>query len=518
MLLLVGSLVLQLQRRPLPLLGAVSSSSSSSSSSGELLVGGNAAYLRGALDEALELYAECVKVGEFPQACDCAVNLASVVLDRHGDVEGAEMLYRGALEAAAHGKWPAPRPGEPSKKEERGFFHVDAAHNLASLLQSRAAEATTTEARRVLLREAAALYRDVVRADEARWDAWANLGAAMLDANAPKLDAAKCLQHAILAAERVEKEYEANRDGRLGSVRHAIAKAYYGIGEALGHLTPEERDRAARDDDLILLDTNHSAQVVEEAAANALRTAVELASGDETLKAKAEHALAAVSRDLDKTRASPAFVRALFDDFASTFDEQLVGDLAYKVPELLAAKARARRRYDLALDAGCGTGLLGLSGLAVSTLYGADISAKMCEAARRRVRSDGAKVYDAVLEGDLLDPQLYLALGDRPDLVAAADVLCYFGDLKPLLSMWATALLPGGDIIFTVESLDDDDDDDAGPWRLAASGRYAHSRAHVDATAASLGLLLVDADPVVARLERGQPVNATLYVLHKPSI
>lgn len=489
----------------------------------ELLSIGNGAYLRGQLDAALSAYARCVSVGEFPWACDCAVNLASVVLDRDGDQDGAELLYRAALASAKYGNWPVPEPpvSDPPANPAASYFHVDAAHNLANLLQTRAAKVEKIEVRRALLREAAGLYRDVVRSDDSRWDAWANLGSAMLDAGAPRLDAAKCLQRAILSAEKVEAEYEANNDGRLSSVLHALATAYYGLGTALGHLTPDEERAACADSDLVLLGDSTDddpAAVVAESASNALRTAVALAGRDHKLKVMAEHALAAVKHDgMSKTRASPAFVRALFDEFAATFDEQLLNDLDYHVPELLADSARRRMRsdgYKVALDAGCGTGLLGLSGLPVSQLVGADLSTKMCQAARMRRFANGTPVYDTVIEGDLLDPQLYMqALGENKyfDLIAAADVLCYFGDLRPLLALWSAALKPDGDAIFTVEALSC-----ANPaWELTSSGRYAHSTAHVAEAAQEAGLTLVETQPIVARLERGEPVNSTLCVLHK---
>lgn len=482
-----------------------------------LLTRGNALYLRGQLDGAVAAYSRCVSLGEFPWACDCAVNLGSVILDRDGDEAGAEMLYRSALAAAEYGNWPVP---EGAKKDPPGrpalsFFHVDAAHNLASLLQTMAAAATKSDDRQRSLRQAAELYRKVVLTDESRWDAWANLGSAMIDAGLPRLDAAKCLQRAILLAEKVETEYEKNRDGRLTSVLHALATAYYGLGSALAHLTPDEARQALHDDELVLLDG--SDDPLAESASNALRTALALSGGDARLRAKAEHALAAVRHEPTK-RASPAFVRALFDEFASTFDEQLLNDLDYHVPELLAERARERRPesgYDVALDAGCGTGLLGVSGLAVARLVGADISSKMCAASRAREWADGTKVYNLVLEGDLLDPELYVeALGGnaRFDLIAAADVLCYFGDLEPILALWAAALGPGGDAIFTVEALPEKS---ALPWELASSGRYAHSTDHVRQAAQKAGLELAAASSIVARLERGEPVQATLVVLHK---
>ena len=59
------------------------------------------------------------------------------------------------------------------------------------------------------------------------------------------------------------------------------------------------------------------------------------------------------------------------------------------------------------------------------------------------------------LEG--LDAALAYLLDDcgldaQYELVVSADVLCYFGDLKGVLSALAAKTAPGGDLIFTVET------------------------------------------------------------------
>ncbi len=53
-------------------------------------------------------------------------------------------------------------------------------------------------------------------------------------------------------------------------------------------------------------------------------------------------------------------------DFSDTFDEKLVGDLRYKVPEIVGEAVAALHAsrvggapFGAALDAGCGTGLAG---------------------------------------------------------------------------------------------------------------------------------------------------------------
>ena len=114
--------------------------------------------------------------------------------------------------------------------------------------------------------------------------------------------------------------------------------------------------------------------------------------------------------------------------------------------------------------------------------------------------------YDALLVGDLLDASLY---DEAFDLIAAADVLCYFGDLASILERWHGALAPGGDCVFSCERAPGD------TWVLGASGRYAHAVDYVRATASNAGFSVVSAEDIVPRVENGNDVPGTLYVLSK---
>lgn len=113
------------------------------------------------------------------------------------------------------------------------------------------------------------------------------------------------------------------------------------------------------------------------------------------------------------------------------------------VGEAVAAHVRAVRRgvlFASALDAGCGTGLAGphLRPLVTGTLAGVDLSQKMLERAALLRREDGVDgpVYDMLRARDLetlhtadVLPPRDVAQGRGVELVTAADVLVYFGDL-----------------------------------------------------------------------------------------
>ena len=188
---------------------------------------------------------------------------------------------------------------------------------------------------------------------------------------------------------------------------------------------------------------------------------------------------AAAARRLSRRGLTSDYVEELFDGFAESFEDQLAL-LEYAAPARIAEAARERSAargaaYGPCLDAGCGTGLLGppLLPSLEGPLVGADLSENMVARAEALATDDGAKVYDDLAVGDLNDAAFYDALAHGPyDLVAAADVLCYFGDLDTVLRLWAAHTAPGGDAIFSCERVVDDDFD--GDWKLGPSGRYAH--------------------------------------------
>jgi predicted TPR repeat methyltransferase len=88
--------------------------------------------------------------------------------------------------------------------------------------------------------------------------------------------------------------------------------------------------------------------------------------------------------------------------------------------------------------------------------------------------------------------------------------LVYVGQLEGTVAAARTALKPGGHFIFTLEYLANDSGDRG--YRLMPSGRFSHSAAYVSATVASAGLLDTVMDPIVPRLECGEPVHGLLVV------
>ena len=99
------------------------------------------------------------------------------------------------------------------------------------------------------------------------------------------------------------------------------------------------------------------------------------------------------------------------------------------------------------------------------------------------------------------------------DLVAAADVLNYFGDLRTALAGIAATLRPGGLAAFSLEA--GEDGDGGAPFTLGATMRYRHDPGHAAALAAEAGFAVVSRRGVALRTERGAPVAGVLMVLRR---
>lgn len=202
----------------------------------------------------------------------------------------------------------------------------------------------------------------------------------------------------------------------------------------------------------------------------------------------------------------PAYVAALFDQYAPAFETALVERLAYGAPAVLGGLvAETGRRFAHAVDLGCGTGLMGAEvRRVVDRLDGIDLSPAMLDQAEAKQLYDDLSVADVVA-----------ALAERRgrhDLVLAADVLCYLGDLCPVMAAVARSLLPGGLFAFTVETAASDE---AADWTLRPSLRYAHRPEGVVAAAAAAGLALLRRADGTLRLDAGVPVLGSAFLMGK---
>jgi predicted TPR repeat methyltransferase len=194
--------------------------------------------------------------------------------------------------------------------------------------------------------------------------------------------------------------------------------------------------------------------------------------------------------------------RSDFDQYAGHFDQHLAEVLDYRTPAVLDAALRKSYVPEGAdtLDLGCGTGQCSPYLRPYSRcLTGVDLSQKMLDKARAR------ELYDHL---ECLDISEFLAQrGDEFDLIVAADVFVYFGDLAPMFSQVHNALRPDGYFCFSTEVSESAD------FRLTSSNRYAHSLAYLRRLANSAGFALTGADPAPLRMENGVQVMGYAVVM-----
>lgn len=213
---------------------------------------------------------------------------------------------------------------------------------------------------------------------------------------------------------------------------------------------------------------------------------------------------------------SENFSGALFDAYAGRFDSHLTQILQYNAPALLrAALARccsnAGRpfRFESVYDLGCGTGLMG-EAIREETgfLAGCDLSPRMIERARAKAKADGSPLYDKLAVAGLTS-----FLTSRPDhsadLVIAADVFVYLGELGPSFAQSARVLKPGGLLAFTVQG-------HGGEGVVVGEDRrFAHAEGWLRQRLGRAGFVPVILEPASTRQDRGVPVPGLLVVAEK---
>ncbi len=175
--------------------------------------------------------------------------------------------------------------------------------------------------------------------------------------------------------------------------------------------------------------------------------------------------------------------------------------LDYQAPSLLAGMvARHATAFSEILDLGCGTGLSAepFAGFG-ARLTGVDLSGGMLAKAAER------NAYADLVQADIVD-----FLRDRAetfDLVLAADVLIYLGDLAPLFEALSPVVRPGGLFAFSVEV-------GADGWTVLPSGRFAHADAYVRDLAAP-DFEILEHEVTDLRREGAGVARGALYLMRR---
>jgi predicted TPR repeat methyltransferase len=340
--------------------------------------------------------------------------------------------------------------------------------------------------------QALPVLREAVQADPKQADAWAHLGTAYA-ATGDAQQALACFEQALALDAKLAPAWLRRSQvlQQLDRYEEALAACDKALALSPGH-APAWSHRGALLKDLGRLDD--AAAAFEQALAH---------GGDPVLN---QFFLVSLRGGEAPKAAPPGYVQTLFDNYAGEFDTHLVKTLRYSGHQRLAAEIEAAapgRRFARALDLGCGTGLAGeLVRPRVQVLEGVDLSQGMLDKAAQR------GLYDRLTQAEVVD---HLGkLEGQADLVLAADVFIYIGDLAPVFAGVQRVLAPGGLFAFSVERFD-------GPaaFELRTSQRYAHSPQHVRALAAQHGFTVRREAAAPVREDQRRPIDGLFLVLSK---
>ena len=218
--------------------------------------------------------------------------------------------------------------------------------------------------------------------------------------------------------------------------------------------------------------------------------------------AQAKHMLAALSGETTAT-APLDYVEALFDNYATKFENSLVDNLKYKIPKVIAEMIIKDSKFDLlgsVMDLGCGTGLFGKEiKQFCEHLEGVDLSEKMLGEASKK------KIYNELIKKDIL---AYLSNASLNfDYFISVDVFIYIGDLSDVFRLIKSRNKIGGKLAFSTEIYDGND------FFLEQSGRYSHSKNYIEDLCKKFGYKLRHYETQALRKDKNEYIIGGLYLL-----
>ncbi len=446
--------------------------------------------------------------GELPEAISCF----STVLEHEPD--NFQVLYRLANACRDQGCW------EKAAAAYRGALtqewqHPDIHYNLG-LVHYHQGE----------MESAICCYQEAVRQDKSHAAAFYNLGIIHFEQGAYDL-ATKCYRQSLaVCPDDVDTHYnlavtqtaQGNLEGAAGHYLNALelapgdAELHNALGIVFKQLKELERAKAcfrkaiALRPDYGAAYTNlaiifHTADQTE-LAIECYSKAIEFGHQTES----ADYMLAALTGS-NRDSAPRGYVRDLFDSYADNFEKNLTDELGYNSPDLLREIAGKLlgpgQLFQRGADLGCGTGLVGSRFRDIAKhMIGIDLSGKMLDKAAAK------GVYNELHCGDINE---FLDEYDGSfDLLVAADVLIYQGDLDPFFKSVDGCVEPNGYLLFSIEKL-------LGPGirHLQASGRYAYSREYLFGLAENYGYSVEVCQEVDLRKEKGQWLKGLIFALRK---
>lgn len=220
----------------------------------------------------------------------------------------------------------------------------------------------------------------------------------------------------------------------------------------------------------------------------------------------AKYYLATFNNDSDVTSSPEEYVKELFDTYAETFDDQLIGKLKYKTPVLIGEMVHKHldtdKKHNI-LDLGCGTGLAGVYLKDISeNMVGVDLSPKMLKKAKER------NLYNELVASGI--EQYYETHDFKPSIVVSADVFVYIGDISAIFTHTSNAMQKDGLFVFSTE-----DTDTTNEFLLRDSGRFAHNEKYIQSLANANQFTLIDKEKTILRYDNDEPIYGQVYLLKK---
>ena len=197
------------------------------------------------------------------------------------------------------------------------------------------------------------------------------------------------------------------------------------------------------------------------------------------------------------------YVEKLFDGYANKFENSLVQQLGYHIPEIITKMIVSKNPNDSlgsVIDLGCGTGLAGFEIKEhCINLVGIDLSKLMLEKARKK------NIYTKLIHGDIIE---FLSNEDLDfDYYISTDTFVYIGDLYNVFKLIKSRNSSGGKLVFSTEHRDND------TFILETSGRYSHSKMYIESLCQKLDFKLSYFEKSELRKEKGKFLTVGLYIL-----